>query len=274
MQFYALDQNRPILASEALKGISYFCPECFNPVRVRGGELRQAHFFHLRANRHCKQHCKSLTHLRLQQHIQSLFPSELLILEKAFPSIRRIADVADLNRKFIFEIQCSPISLAEAKKRTEDYESLGYCVIWILHDKLYNRIYFKPAEAYLRKKICYYTNMDAKGQGSIYDQYELCVGVKRIYRSMPCKVNLQKRKQIPALQKDFPGFLFERIQNWSVYHQGDLLDRFLNNMVSLSWLNEIENSHRKSKKEKLSLLQGLKRKYFYLLQLVLESVSR
>jgi competence CoiA-like predicted nuclease len=106
---------------------------------------------------------KSLAHQQIQHHLKSLIPS--LELEKRLGN--RIADAAWEQRKIVFEVQYSPISLEEAKDRTKAYKSLGYTVVWLLHDREFNQPKPSPGEIYLRKRaISYFTDGH-----QFYDQY-------------------------------------------------------------------------------------------------------
>jgi competence protein CoiA len=185
MQLYALEENTPILAIHASRHQNYCCPECGATVRLRGGKLRQFHFFHLRSQPFCKQHQKSLTHLQIQLHLKSLIPGAFI--EKQFPTIGRIADVAWEERKIIFEVQYSPISLEEVQKRNADYARCGYSVVWLLHDQQFNQRRLSSAETYLRQRPCYFVNGH-----KIYDQFEVIRDSKRIYRgpSFPIDITL------------------------------------------------------------------------------------
>ncbi|HSX04282.1 MAG TPA: competence protein CoiA family protein [Rhabdochlamydiaceae bacterium] len=249
MQLYALSQKSLILASQAEKGKDYLCPECSSILRIRGGKERQLHFFHLKANDSCKQHQKGLIHLKLQLHLQTLLSEENPQLEFHFPEISRIADVACLKSKRIFEIQYSPISLEEAQNRTKDYESLGFRLIWILHDHQFNKRKVSAAEAFLRTKTCYFTDFDKEGRGSAYDQFEILRGNRRVFRSPPFKVDLKNLLQHPLEKGQF-------------YCKGALPDRlFRNGMQQVKRIN------------KPSLLQKLQRSYSSLLHLLLRGVS-
>ena len=64
----------------------------------------------------------SPTHKIVQETLLSILPHASL--EHRFPSIGRIADVALLPEKIIFEIQCSLISISEVEKRITDYATL------------------------------------------------------------------------------------------------------------------------------------------------------
>lgn len=217
MQLYALEGNTPILAIHASRHQSYWCPECGGAVRLRGGKLRQFHFFHLRSQPFCRQHQKSLAHLQIQLHLKSLIPEAFL--EKPFPSIGRIADVAWEERKIIFEVQYSPISLEEVQKRNADYGQCGYFVVWLLHDKQFNQRRLSPAEAYLRQGPCYFVN-----GYKVYDQFEVVRNSKRIYRgpSFPVDITLPwapKRNRLLEKRYSLPF-------HWKKWYQ-TLISKFL-----------------------------------------------
>ena len=91
----------------------------------------------------------SSSHLAIQKVLSKSLPGSRL--EHRFPSIGRVADVVYFPKKIIFEVQCSPISLKEVQKRNRDYLSLGFTVIWILHDRHYNKKTLSLAERACRK---------------------------------------------------------------------------------------------------------------------------
>lgn len=163
---------------------------------------------------------KSEIHLRLQRFIKYLFNNEAE-MEKGFPSIHRIADVACLLSKKIYEIQCSPISLEEAKSRCADYESIGFQVIWILHDKQFNPHNMSPAEKFLQTKTTYYTNMDKEGNGFIYDYLEP-------HGKKP--INLRKSNPLP--KHFWPPLLSHRSQR-PLFHEGDFFDLAIKRKLTL-----------------------------------------
>lgn len=199
MQYYALEHNIPILAADAKKGTIYSCPECRHDLRLRSGPHRQPHFYHVKRHPDCSQHQKSLTHIQIQKIVGSLLPPSEAVLEKPFQEINRIADVAWESKKIVYEIQCSSISLEEAQSRCRDYESLGYLPVWILHDRRYNRRKLSAAENYLRTKLCYFTNINEKGFGEIYDQQDHCKGYRRIFKGVRLPVNLQNPTRQTAI---------------------------------------------------------------------------
>jgi len=129
-------------------------------------------------------------HKAVQKNIYKQIPKGEGFLEYSLPN--HFADVIWINRKIIFEVQCSYISLENAIKRTSDYEKLGYTVVWILHQKFFNRRYVSSTEHYLRSKVCYFTDIAASGHGQIYDQFETFKKGKRHLRSSRFIIDLSK----------------------------------------------------------------------------------
>ena len=199
MQICALDSSLTLIfAQNADKRKDYQCIECNQTIRLRGGIHRQAHFYHVQPNRTCKQHGKGMPHLMLQHFIKNLIPDGEVELECRFPLIGRIADVAWHSKSLIFEIQCSPISLEEVKNRNKNYASIGYQVVWIFHDSLYNKHRLSSAEDFLRGEPHYFTNMNEEGEGGIYDQFSLITDRKRIHRLPALPINLSFPKSLSS----------------------------------------------------------------------------
>ena len=193
MQLLAQDEkDQTVLASDASKGKDYSCPECHRPVRLRKGPSRRPHFFHKSRQSGCRQYKKSWTHLQLQLFLLNLLPKGEGLIEKPYPEIKRIADVAWEAQGIIFEIQCSPISLIECMERNESYQSLGLTPVWILHDHRFNRRFLSAAERHLRKSLCFFSHIDPRGNRRIYDQFEIIKGANRLYRSKCLPVDLSR----------------------------------------------------------------------------------
>jgi competence protein CoiA len=230
MQLYALDNTTPVLVDKAEKSKDYICPECLSPVRVRGGPSRQIHFYHLSLPKQCRQHEKSQEHIQLQLKLLNLIASADVQIECSFPKIRRIADVAWNSKKVVFEIQCSEISLGEAQCRVLDYVSIGYQVVWILHDKQFNQKNLSAAESFLRNIPCYFTNIDKTGYGIVYDQFEVLKDHQRLFKGPPLVVSLDLFSRMPTMtlpDATLPQTVLRRFTNWKCYMQGDLLHRLL-----------------------------------------------
>lgn len=228
MQLYAFKEGICVLATHAEKGRDYLCPECGCPVRIRSGPHRQIHFYHLRLSKNCRQSGKSEEHLRAQLYLLDLLKGEAQ-METHFPSIGRIADIAWHTRKIVFEVQCSSISLSEAKARISDYRSLGYETVFILHEKKFNRKNVSAAEIFLRSLPCYFINSDKKNVNKIYDQFDLIQGDHRLFKGPPLIVSVDKIFSIPSDQipQEIPLILKQRLKPnvWSA--EGDLLYRVL-----------------------------------------------
>lgn len=226
MHLYALDEKENLIsAHQANKQMNYFCRECHSIVRCRGGFLRQIHFYHLEPNRACRQSGKSLVHLQIQYYLQRVLSE--CELEKRFPSINRIADVAWEEEKLVFEIQCSPITACEIEARNRDYQSLGFQVIWILHDRLYNKSRLTAAEYFLQETPHYFTDMNSEGHGRIYDQWDVIKKGKRLktlgLREVKISAHQVCNEELFS-KKEYPKWVLKRIQSWPIYFSGDYLD--------------------------------------------------
>lgn len=209
MQIYAFDLERlPVRANNAEKQKDYFCIECGSVVRLRGGEQRQLHYFHL-ASESCKLNEKSLTHLAVQLFLEEKIGK--VELERRFPEIGRIADVVWEEKKIIFEVQCSGITEGEMLSRIKDYDSLGYSVVWILHEKQFSY----PSSLISSH---YYTNIDFDKPGMIYDKYE--ARVLAIDPAAPYRLF----REIPG-RSFFIRFLNARLKNWRFFFKGDFVDK-------------------------------------------------
>src|SRR5215204_2971379 len=110
MPLYAYDENdAPVFASDAKEKNSYKCYSCHRVVRVRKSLRHIPHFYHLRISPACRLYGKSQDHMFAQLAIQKILPLGETVLEKRFPEINRVGDVAWEKHKIIFEIQCSKI---------------------------------------------------------------------------------------------------------------------------------------------------------------------
>jgi len=237
MQFYAFDsKNEIVLASSALRGQDYICPECRKAVYKRGGAHRQDHFYHLELSPSCRQSSKSQEHLNVQMYFQMLLPKGQCSLEHRFSEIGRIADVFWSDKKIVFEVQCSQMDLQELIARNRDYGKLGISVVWILHDKKYNKESLFAIESYLHHKSHYFTNIDENGVGYIYDQFSLLHKGKRLHRFDPLPIEVSDikctSKKFPRFWRK-PHFAIERLKQRSFYFSGDIVDSYLNHLQPL-----------------------------------------
>lgn len=188
MALFAKDKIEIISAWEAIPNSIYTCVECGSPLKVRRGKLQFPHFYHLKTSPSCRLYSKSERHLLIQKQIQKLLPEGEGSLEKPFPSIHRIADLAWEKQNLVFEIQCSFISEKETKERILEYRSIGFDVVWILDDRIFNKKNLRPAEEKIRKTLSYFVT--GKGPFFFYDQFEILQGKKRLKKSEKLFVDL------------------------------------------------------------------------------------
>jgi len=164
--------------------------------------------------------------LSLQLSLAEQIPFGEGCVERPFPEIGRIADVTWETRKIVYEIQCSPLSVEEAQKRSEDYRAAGWQLIWILSDKTFNRKRLSAAEAYLRKETSYFSHWEKRGVKKIYDQGEILVGSRRLYQSPPIIVHPLQALKHSSERAPFcslPLCLQERWNSWSLRVEKDIL---------------------------------------------------
>lgn len=223
MQLRANDENdQVVFAHQADKGQDYFCMECKGALRLRGGIHRQKHFYHLQPPRECRQNGKSMEHLQVQCKVKELLGGDCA-LELPFPSIGRIADCVWMSKKVVFEVQCSPITQEEVSRRNADYASVGYRTVWLLHDIRFNQLRLSAAELWLRGHPHYFTNIDAAGDGGIYDQYDLAERGRRQRILEPSFINL--KELYVDVGHDLPDPLRRRHENWLLGFGGDWVRR-------------------------------------------------
>jgi competence protein CoiA len=193
MALYAVDDDDLIHASDAISGKVYWCLDCFGPVKRRLGK-QVYYFYHLTAAPQCRLYSKTEDHLLAQLQLKRKLPA--LHLEKPFLPINRVADACWEERKIVFEIQCSPITPAEAAQRMKDYTSQGYQVVWLLDDRRYNKKLLRPAEEFLRQHPTYYVNIKRE---LYYDQFELFHEKQRWIKGRPLPLQLDQVQHRPTL---------------------------------------------------------------------------
>lgn len=170
---------------------------------------------------------KSRTHLALQRHLMDILPDGQAVMEKRFDEIGRIADVFWAEQNLLFEIQCSPMSRQEMLNRTEAYRSLGYQVVWILHEKSFNKFRLTSLEGAIQDIPHYFTNMSPGGEGVIYDQCCFISRAVRIktWKRLPVDLSLPKRISLPTCceKKERLQVVERRMKSWPLYFYQDLV---------------------------------------------------
>lgn len=273
MHLYALNNDGKIIpVHKATKQQNYFCLECNGHVRRRAGSRRTSHFFHLKPSIDCRQHAKSMAHLQTQNYLHSILPAKDCQLEYPFPSIKRIADVVWFSQKIIFEIQYSPIHPEEIHNRNKDYASQGYQVVWVLHDQRFNQWKLSAAEDYLYLFPHYYTNIDAEGDGIIYDQGYLIKNGVRKERMSIMPINPAYPYLMSTLTQKFSNILNIRVMHWPLYFFGDLLYQKINHPdMDIPEENKARSSRLLVVKK---ALQTILHSYDLLFRMLLEKVCR
>ncbi|MER2225858.1 MAG: competence protein CoiA family protein [Carnobacterium sp.] len=116
----------------------YYCPSCKEPVFLKKGLIKQAHFTHFR-----KSDCTVFSEGETQEHIlgkkilyrwftQQEMPCQL---EAYLPNLKQRPDLLiwlDEQTPVALEFQCSALSAERMMERTSGYIKNGYRVYWIL----------------------------------------------------------------------------------------------------------------------------------------------
>lgn len=247
---------------------SYTCLECSTPLRLRGGRHRRLHFYHTSKQRPCRQQGKSATHLAVQTTILKRLPAHEAMLEHPFPEIGRICDLYWEREKIAFEVQCSPISRDEVASRTADYHSLGIDVVWIFHERRFNRRRLSAAEEWLFNRSHYFTNINEQGAGVIYDQWARLQKGMRLDRTSRFAIRIDRPYRNPTISQEWPQPLKGQAKHRTIRFEGDVIDRLARgNSRLLDWSKGLIQSKRTSRWE------GVKRTYNAFFRLVLETVT-
>lgn len=227
MALYASDGDEFIFAADAATSSAYRCLECSGPVKVRRGRNRIPHFYHLQRSPRCRLYSKSEDHLILQLQLQKILGDETASMERPFFHIHRIADLLWEKEKIAFEIQCSPLDISEAQKRTIDYGKIGYEVVWLLDDRTFNKRFLRPAEEFLRTQSCYYFSFNRTAPSLFYDQMEIILERKRLKKGLPFKVDLSTPCVKPFFEwpDNLPTQIKNRTRQGNRYFRGDLIHR-------------------------------------------------
>jgi competence protein CoiA len=275
MAFYAIDEDDLVYAPDAIPRKTYWCAECFGPVRRRVGK-NLAHFYHVQTPTRCRLYSKSEDHLLAQLQIQKILLPQTIVMEVPFPKIGRIADLLWEKEKIVFEIQCSAISEVEAKNRIVDYRSLGYEVIWLLDDKQFNKKTLKPAEKFLRSFSAYYISIRHNLHFEFYDQFEVFLDQKRVRKSPKMPLNLAQvlhtPKSIPS-KRDFPNQI-NRLNSLR-YFKRSRLDCALTGKIGLMrfWKTMEITCQKKKPYRFFQALQKLTKPYVIFLEKLIQKAS-
>ncbi len=135
--FTAFHHSRGELLKLRSSSPTITCPHCCKPLLLKIGRKTIPHFAH-QIKQDCPVMHKGESRLHhsgkkiLYDRLSSLFPN--VRVEYFIKEINQIADLFITSGTLgtAVEVQCSTLSAAELKKRTEGYRSLGIQVIWLL----------------------------------------------------------------------------------------------------------------------------------------------
>lgn len=231
MPLYAYDElGSPIFANDAKEKNSYKCYSCHRVVRVRKGLRTVPHFYHLRLSPSCRLYGKSQDHMFAQLAIEKILPIGETVLERRFPEINRVGDVAWEPKKIIFEIQCSHIQRHETEQRVSDYLKVGYQIVWILDDRIFNRRTYTSAEKWMREMACYFATIRGHARPIFYDQFEILSQKRRVRRGGRLKIEIGKPCYMPEISWDsdaMPSQVLHKGKPKYLYFFGDLVHKAL-----------------------------------------------
>lgn len=131
----AIKDNKVFYAWETEKEQKpFFCPECKREVGLRKGKIKIHHFYHIKKF-DCLVSPESQIHLEIKFKLYKYLKTIYNKVELEYRIGDRISDVFYINmknKKVVYEVQKSKLSLDEVKKRTESYKNQNIYVIWLL----------------------------------------------------------------------------------------------------------------------------------------------
>ncbi len=143
-------------------------------------------------------------------------------------------------------------------------------MIWILHDKQFNRFRLSPIENFLNLHPHYYTNLDLEGKGMIYDQYAHDENFFRKQKLPPLPIDPTSPIR-PLTAKQFAHHLIKRRKKeWKIAFAGDIYDKCEGPTLQKSIRILDARFLQKTKKRKRPLFLRLLHPYRLLFQLLLE----
>lgn len=148
--FIAQFEKTLIEATNAKKGLYYFCPSCKQRVILKSGEIKLKHFAHL-SNSECKTFSENESKDHLLQKINIanfLKMNHEVKLEAVIPKINQRADVF-VDKNIAIEFQLSPISIPRLKDRNNGYKRKNIRVIWILGKTYFSKLNINTINKFL-----------------------------------------------------------------------------------------------------------------------------
>ncbi|MBF8808536.1 MAG: competence protein ComA [Enterococcus lacertideformus] len=148
----AVDENgKEYIAIESQKQDLLICPACCEPVILKTGKQKIAHFAH-----QSRKNCLGFSEGETSEHLQlktTLFEwcrtwlkDVTVQLEENLPSLNQRPDI--LCGNLAIEIQCSMLSYKSVQERTKGYLMNGYRVWWILGSSFFRKDSLRSSDKY------------------------------------------------------------------------------------------------------------------------------
>lgn len=210
------------LNANALVDQTYWCPSCHEPVILRHGAHRVAHFAHRRGS-HCRlSEGETQEHLlgKMQLYQWAARRGYQPQLEVYLPTIAQRPDLLlRINGRLVaLEFQCSPLSLKRLQERNAGYHQLGIQPWWLLG---------APYQRHLQStKIAQFTQLVAGRPALLFwDTKKGCLRIDRSFarRSLTTKKQLTK-STIIQIQTN-------HLMNFQIHHPA-LLMRIMGRQIT------------------------------------------
>jgi competence CoiA-like predicted nuclease len=139
---------------------NYFCPECGSKLIFKNGAIKIPHFAHSSDTDCMYYHYlkgESETHQKYKINLYSWLVKQTDIMKKVYLEYKAIDNrIADIyieteSKKYVIEIQCSPITIEEFINRTQDYNKNNIPVLWLWDMSLLNTYINQPKKMKIRK---------------------------------------------------------------------------------------------------------------------------
>lgn len=120
------------------KSVSFICPQCENPVRLKIGQVMIPHFAHIVLTNCLTSFSEreSPTHLKGKLQLADFFQTKGIdvVVESYLPNIEQRPDllVQHNQKRFAIEFQCSVIPILDVDKRSQGYLKTSIIPIWLL----------------------------------------------------------------------------------------------------------------------------------------------
>ncbi|MDR0298019.1 MAG: competence protein CoiA [Streptococcaceae bacterium] len=133
----------------------FVCPACGGAVVLKNGPVKRAHFAHVALKEcHAWAENESAQHLGLKAQLYQWFVASGCHVEVEYylPELLQTPDLL-VDGHLAIEVQCSRLSVARLRERTENYKRHGYTVLWLMgHD-----LWLKHTLAPLQRELLYFS---------------------------------------------------------------------------------------------------------------------